>query len=72
MENIIEVGEYVRRLVNGKISKVLEISDLLKEPNIKYYKTGNLTGFCSTELYQVKHSFNIIDLVKIRRFCKRK
>lgn len=66
----IKVGEYVRSLVNGRISKILEISDLLEEPGIKYYKTGNLTGFCSTENYQVKHSFNIIDLIEVRRLCK--
>lgn len=70
MEDEIKVGEYVRSLVNGGISKVLEISDLLEEPNIKYYKTGKFTGFCSTELYQVKHSTNILDLIEVRRLCK--
>ena len=60
----IKVGEYVRSLVNGSISKVLEVSDLIDEPNIKYYKTGKFTGFCSTENYNVKHSPNIIDLVQ--------
>ena len=64
MENEIKVGEYVRSLVNGGISKVLEVSDLLEEPNIKYYKTGKFTGFCSTELYNVKHSPNLIDLIQ--------
>ena len=64
MENEIKVGEYVRSLVNGGISKVLEISDLLEEPNIKYYKTGKFTGFCSTELYNVKHSPNLKDLIQ--------
>lgn len=67
---MIEVGEYVRSLVNGSISKVLEISDLLEEPNIKYYKTGKFTGFCSTEEYNVKHSKNLIDLMEVRRLCK--
>lgn len=61
----IKVGEYVRSLVNGEISKVLEVSDLLEEPNIKYYKTGKFTGFCLTEYYNVKHSSNIIDLIEI-------
>lgn len=60
----IKVGEYIRSLVNGRIYKILEVSDLIEEPNVKYYKTGNLTGFCSTELYNVKHSFNIIDLIE--------
>ena len=59
----IKAGEYVRSLVNGEISKVLEVSNLLEEPNIKYYKTGKFTGFCSTEDYNVKHSSNIIDLI---------
>lgn len=63
--NKIEVGEYVRSLVNGNISKVLEISDLLEEPNIKYYKTGQFTGFCSTEEYNYNHSKNIIDLIEV-------
>ena len=61
----IKAGEYVRSLVNGEISKVLEVSNLLEEPNIKYYKTGKFTGFCSTEDYNVKHSSNIIDLIEI-------
>lgn len=61
----IKVGEYVRSLVNGRISKVLEVSDLLEEPNVKYYKTGKITGFCSTELYNIKHSLNIIDLIEV-------
>ena len=39
----------MRSLVNGEISKVLEVSNLLEEPNIKYYKTGKFTGFCSTD-----------------------
>lgn len=65
MENEIKVGEYVRSLVNGGISKVLEVSDLLEEPNVKYYKTGKFTGFCSTELYNVKHSPNLIDLIEV-------
>lgn len=60
----IKAGEYVRSLVNGEISKVLEVSNLLEEPNIKYYKTGKFTGFCSTEDYNVKHSSNIIDLIE--------
>ena len=60
----IKVGEYVRSLVNGEISKVLEVSNLLEESNIKYYKTGKFTGFCSTEDYNVKHSSNIKDLVQ--------
>ena len=64
MEDI-KVGEYVRSLVNGNISKVLEISDLLEEPNVKYYKTGTFTGFCSTENYNVKHSPNITDLIEV-------
>lgn len=63
-------GEYVRSLVNGNISRVLEISDLLEEPNVKYYKTGTFTGFCSTELYNVKHSPNLIDIIEERRLCK--
>lgn len=70
MENEIKVGEYVRSLVNGGISKVLGVSDLLEEPNIKYYKTGKFTGFCSTELYNVKHSPNLIDIIEERRLCK--
>ena len=61
----IKVGEYVRSLVNGEISKVLEVSNLLEESNIKYYKTGKFTGFCSTEDYNVKHSSNIIDLIEV-------
>lgn len=60
----IKAGEYVRSLVNGEISKVLEVSNLLEEPNIKYYKTGKFTGFCSTEDYNVKHSPNIKDLIQ--------
>jgi len=60
----IKVGEYVRSSVNGEISKVLEVSDLLEEPNVKYYRTGKFTGFCSTENYNVKHSPNIIDLIE--------
>lgn len=70
MENEIKVGDYVRSLVNGGISKVLEVSDLLEEPNIKYYKTGKFTGFCSTELYNVKHSPNLIDIIEDDDFCK--
>ena len=61
----IKAGEYVRSLVNGEISKVLEVSNLLEELNIKYYKTGKFTGFCSTEDYNVKHSSNIIDLIEV-------
>ena len=60
----IKAGEYVRSLVNGEISKVLEVSNLLEETNIKYYKTGKFTGFCSTEDYNVKHSSNIKDLIQ--------
>lgn len=61
---MIEVGEYVRSLINGNIYKVIEISDLLKEPGIKYYKFDEFRGMCSTEEYNVKHSKNIIDLIE--------
>lgn len=71
MEDEIKVGEYVRSLVNGRISKILEVSDLLEEPNVKYYKTGKFTGFCSTESYNVKHSSNIIDIVEPEDYVNR-
>ena len=38
---------------------------MLEELNIKYYKTGTFTGFYSTELYNVKHSPNLIDIIKL-------
>lgn len=69
---MIEVGEYVRSLINGNIYKVIEISDLLKEPGIKYYKFDEFRGMCSTEEYNVKHSKNIIDLIKEKDILKYK
>jgi hypothetical protein len=69
-EDKIEVGEYVRT-DKGKVGKVIEkrLGD--------HRTTGTVinmydldTGLWTTDFFIVKHSKNIIDLIKERRLCK--
>lgn len=60
MEDI-KVGEYVRSKI-GSIGKVTKIEDnkFLYENKTLITWIGNVT----------KHSFNLIDLLEVRRLCK--
>jgi len=62
----IEKGMYTRSKVNGMIGKVTDIE--YKEDGIydRYILNNNHNlGFMSSENYQVKASYNIIDLIEV-------
>lgn len=67
----IEVGEYVR--TECGIAKIKEISIKNEvyelDKDIMYIHQENYLHTC-TKSQIVNHSFNIIDLIEVRRFCK--
>ena len=66
MEDI-KVGEYVRRK-NGEIFKVTEVYPTLgKEIAIVKNEYSHPRRI---DLTEEKHSFNLIDLIEVRRLCK--
>ena len=69
MENEIKVGEYVRT-VDGFIDKVIiEYKGKCNNPNCKEkHISCEDDYYCEKEI--VKHSFNIIDLIEVRRLCE--
>ena len=63
----IKVGEYVRRK-NGEIFKVAEVYPTLGK-EIAIVK-NEYSYPRRIDLTEEKHSFNLIDLIEVRRLCK--
>lgn len=63
----IEVGEYVRTCF-GEIGKCIDKT--IESYVIEYNKIETELIFKENIKEVVKHSFNIIDLIEIRRLCK--
>lgn len=66
MEDKIEVNEYVRTK-DGEIHKVIKIIE--DDGDWDYYCCENNTGYFAMDI--AKHNKQRIDLIKVRRFCKR-
>lgn len=68
----IQKGEYVR-IKSGEICKILGIRPEMRSGNRIYghkaYYFDN-KKYCLTKACIIKHSFNIIDLIEVRRLCK--
>lgn len=60
----IQVGEYIR--MDTGITKCLKQIGLYSYE----FDNGRILGARDLELEDIKHSFNIIDLIEERRLCK--